>query len=777
MNTKKLFDKNIIATLLLICFICAVFIFASVRVTHLTTVACFDTLDEATAQVAVSIRTRVETDREQLDVIADLLSQHEEQDSETIKFHLSSYHQRGTLSAVGLLLPDSRLILGAGEENIFENVLDYNTELAKVPYISGVVTVPDGSEEKVIYQAVPMKKDGQTIGILYGFVNLAEFADSFTVTAFDGKAQVYVADGNTGDFLVDTWHKKLGNIFDGDILNRKVKPGYDFYEMKMDFVAGRSGHIAFWSNSAGEYFYSYYMPVGVDRWMVQLTVPESIVFARAIQIRNMLYLVAGLEILAFAAYFLWVLSRVRKDTAQKNQRLAQSLYMYDVQQALFDAHKAPSLFTIALRKVSDMLTADTSFFLSLEGSDIKDAFFSSDAEQPSFFDQNTLNRHFLPVFQRLTSGQSLLLYPEEIEMFLDEQDRAELIRLQITNLMLVPVLNSSQELVGILGCINMKQHWPDSTLLECVSSNFLMALSNMVFYRQIERMSIIDALTGLRNRNCYESSLAGYTEKTVESLGCLYIDANGLHELNNTLGHAAGDAMLVSIGDCLRSLFPPQDCYRIGGDEFAVFCTNCSKEELTQRIDRLNEDIVSLGYHISIGEAWLSEALDVKDMVATAEKNMYEAKRLYYQQAGDLSKARLMNQKLEHILLEKKDSDAFLDIISSRFMGTYIVDMKADWVRAIYKPSYFSEILEENHYRFMPSIQAYGHAYVADDDQEGFLDVLNYDRIRRQLQSQHEIKYNYRKKDGKKLVLRIYPSRDYGPDNAEAILLFEEASD
>ena len=63
---------------------------------------------------------------------------------------------------------------------------------------------------------------------------------------------------------------------------------------------------------------------------------------------------------------------------------------------------------------------------------------------------------------------------------------------------------------------------------------------------------------------------------------------------------------------------------------------------------------------------------------------MFEAKRLYYQKEGKISKARIMNQKLE-----KKDADVFLDIISARFMGVYVVDMKNNHARAIYKPSYF----------------------------------------------------------------------------------------
>lgn len=228
-----------------------------------------------------------------------------------------------------------------------------------------------------------MEKDGQTTGILYGFVNLADFSDSISTIAYDGNVQIYVADGETGDFLVDTWHDELGNIYDADIWDRKVKSGYDFHEMKMDFAEGKSGHIAFWSNTAGEYFYSCYMPVGIDRWMIQITVLESVAFAKTIQVRKVMILVAALEILTFAIYFIWILSQARNDANKKNQQLAQVFYMYDVQQTLFDAHKDPVMFNTALQKVSTMLTANTSFFLTLEGSEIKEVFFSS----PSDMDQ------------------------------------------------------------------------------------------------------------------------------------------------------------------------------------------------------------------------------------------------------------------------------------------------------------------------------------------------------------------------------------------------------
>ncbi|MGN1097326.1 MAG: cache domain-containing protein, partial [Clostridia bacterium] len=453
MKVKKLFEKNIIATLLLCCFIFAIFSFTAYQVNRLESDACFETLREATAQAADSLRTRVETDKKQLSIVANILSRKEEWDSDIINRYLSSLRKYETFSAVGLLLPDNRLVMDNGEENTLENVFDYSSELSKIPYVSGVVNMPDGSGEKAFYQAIPVERNGKIAGILYGYTNLADFGHSITLTAFDGKAQIYVADGESGDFLVDTWHEKLGNIWDGDIMNRKVKPGYDYAGMKKDFVEGKSGHIAFLSKTAGEYFYSYYMPVGVNGWMVQLTVPESVVFAEAIYIRRMMYIVAGVEVVLLAVYFLWVLTRVRRETARKNRQLAQSLYMYDVQQTLFDAHKNPNLFTSALRKVSEMLTADRVFFAMVENDNVTEVYTSSGLNTETPADKDKMNQALSQTFLHMEEGQSILLYPEDIRAMKDEKDREELAGRNITNLIMTPVVNSYGKLVGILGGI------------------------------------------------------------------------------------------------------------------------------------------------------------------------------------------------------------------------------------------------------------------------------------------------------------------------------------
>ena len=60
-------------------------------------------------------------------------------------------------------------------------------------------------------------------------------------------------------------------------------------------------------------------------------------------------------------------------------------------------------------------------------------------------------------------------------------------------------------------------------------------------------------------------------QRTISPAICVYIDANGLHELNNERGHEAGDLMLRFVADSLMEQFPRGSLYRVGGDEFVVF--------------------------------------------------------------------------------------------------------------------------------------------------------------------------------------------------------------
>ena len=133
-----------------------------------------------------------------------------------------------------------------------------------------------------------------------------------------------------------------------------------------------------------------------------------------------------------------------------------------------------------------------------------------------------------------------------------------------------------------------------------------------------------------------------------------------------------------------------------------------------------------------------------------------------------------MNVKLERILLEKKDADYFLSIISSYFMGVYIVNLGSDEVRTIYKPPYFASMLEKSGNRFSVALQMYCSAFISAQDSEAFAEILDYDRMEQQLAQRRNLKYHYRKRDGTEVVLRICRSPEYSETLRETFWLFEE---
>ena len=150
---------------------------------------------------------------------------------------------------------------------------------------------------------------------------------------------------------------------------------------------------------------------------------------------------------------------------------------------------------------------------------------------------------------------------------------------------------------------------------------------------RLRLMSETDQLTGLNNRNCYEMRFPRYASMYRESICCIYSDANGLHELNNTMGHKAGDEMLRFIGNALCEKFGKNDVYRIGGDEFVVFVMDVPEKEILARLSDLKQLINGQGYRLAVGYTIRSEKnADMDQLMKTAESMMYRDKSEFYKE-------------------------------------------------------------------------------------------------------------------------------------------------
>ncbi|MGN1403061.1 MAG: diguanylate cyclase domain-containing protein [Ruminococcus sp.] len=774
MKKKISIRWNILTVLIIALILATCFIAATLQVNQITTKSCYRTLNDTANQFASDIRSEIRNDQEELEILAKILTTHNNITGTEATEHLEAFQRQSSFAALAILLPDQS-IRCTDERNMNLN-LDFRTESIKAPYVSGICTAVGEPDEKYFYVTVPVVQDNILSGILYGFLDLDTFASKFTINAFEGQCDLYIIDGATGDFLMDTLHDDLGNISDPDMNIQDVKQGYDYEDMKNHITQGKAGYFAFRSDTYGEYLYTRYNPVGINHWMVQVTVPESAVFSNARKIRSVIYILAAIYIVAFLLYFIWTLLRNRKEALRKERQLSQSLYMYNVQQALYDAPKKPELIPNALHIVADILTAEATILTVLLDAG-ETELYSWHGEEGAMSEDDLkglLLRDAPPrMWESLHNGKTLMFYPKDLSRLAKDEQEALALH-HIRNMILVPVRDTENRLMAILASLNMQSVWSDGDLLECVAGNFLLALQNMNSYQLIQRMGTIDAVTGLKNRNSYQLALKSYASIKDESLCCIYADANGLHELNNHLGHAAGDAMLRYIGDTLRELFGSNDAYRIGGDEFVVFCHHCSEEEIESKLALLHEKMQEKDYHISVGTSWLHTAVHMDHLIADAECKMYEAKRLYYQKKGNISKAREMNRKLEKILLEKKDADNFIRIISAYFMGVYVVDLNTDFTRCIYRPQHFMEKLEKSGNRFRSAMQLYIVKHVRPDDKEGLQEFLNYEKIDQMLREGKEPEHTYHKPNGMKVRVRVYPAEQYSEGEKETFWLFEE---
>ncbi len=162
--------------------------------------------------------------------------------------------------------------------------------------------------------------------------------------------------------------------------------------------------------------------------------------------------------------------------------------------------------------------------------------------------------------------------------------------------------------------------------------------------RKTRQLSETDLLTGVRNRNSFETGRGGYAERCRESLTCVFVDVNGLHELNDTQGHEAGDVMLQTVARAVSDAFGAADTFRIGGDEFVVFSTDVPLTGTRERIGAVLRDVAAMGYSVSVGVSRQEKAaLDVDELVKDAERNMYREKKRYYEQSGHDRRQRVLD--------------------------------------------------------------------------------------------------------------------------------------
>jgi diguanylate cyclase (GGDEF)-like protein len=158
---------------------------------------------------------------------------------------------------------------------------------------------------------------------------------------------------------------------------------------------------------------------------------------------------------------------------------------------------------------------------------------------------------------------------------------------------------------------------------------------------RLREMALIDELTGLHNRRGFlllAEKQIQIARRTGRPDLLLFADLDGMKEINDRLGHDAGDAALRRVAAVLRDSFRTSDIVaRYGGDEFLVLCPNTGPEAATAILEGLSQHIedanagaaVPWRLSLSVGTAAFdpggSKTLD--ELIREADAAMYAAKQ------------------------------------------------------------------------------------------------------------------------------------------------------
>lgn len=148
----------------------------------------------------------------------------------------------------------------------------------------------------------------------------------------------------------------------------------------------------------------------------------------------------------------------------------------------------------------------------------------------------------------------------------------------------------------------------------------------------LQRMSYEDTLTGLYNRNRFNQLLQAEPADRCR-LGVACFDLNGLKEINDRLGHSAGDLLICRAASQIRQFFEGR-AYRTGGDEFVVVDEAMDKNAFQAAVRSVEEGMDAAGISHSAGFSWRCSQCSVREQFDEADHMMYEAKRHFYSVQG-----------------------------------------------------------------------------------------------------------------------------------------------
>jgi diguanylate cyclase (GGDEF)-like protein len=255
------------------------------------------------------------------------------------------------------------------------------------------------------------------------------------------------------------------------------------------------------------------------------------------------------------------------------------------------------------------------------------------------------------------------------------------------NIVLFP-LKSRNQLMGYMWVLNFDKERATKIKETLEVTTFIVGseIGNYFLLDRLRMLSSKDLLTGVMNRNemnNYVDRLCNSDESKKTSVGVIFADLNGLKAINDLEGHNAGDLLLKNASNALRDVFDEDVIFRAGGDEFAIIISGITAEELDKKIEEVRKACEKYRNVIfALGGSVEDDSRNVRMALRRADENMYEDKRLFYEQNPD----RINENRIGH----SADSD-----VDEKFRErNFFQEMNYDQMTGLPSMTYFFRLAE-----------------------------------------------------------------------------------
>lgn len=742
-DRKKQNRANIIYTIIASILICSVFIGMVDYLYSKTQEIAYENLHVQTKQIKDDIILQLTSDRENLETMANFASKLYA-DGSSYNLLFDSFKPIGMIENIGILNPDNTLTTRNGTTDL-NGAISFEKEKKKGIYISGKTDDLTKSDYKLMRSAVPIVSNGETVGILYGAIKPEKLAARYQEKIDELDAQLFVYQQGTGDIIIDTVQNKYPNI--SYLKDRKYNKGYSFEE----FISSEKGYTSFESAFRDENLHLHYSTIDEFGWMIAMGRYDSQVFAVTHALFKV-FLMVFLMILGIIILYILII------LANGNKLNSVVECASNVRKELLETMNGENNIKDALIELCKFARSRSAIFFNTDGE-----FFhyvspqyegvKLPEEARSHF-KAELFHYALKQHERNGKAVNVLCVKTNRHLNKTNPKFYDFLKLHdIKEVSFSSTINKSNH-ITILAAINPKNGDKVRLLAEKVSACFSMALLSKNHLNKTQIAATTDSLTGALNRVAYKKDVAVFDEEKPTKFNCVYIDVNELHLCNNKYGHAAGDEMLVYIANTLKEVFCDCKIYRMGGDEFLVFCQNYEHEEIKKAVEVVFDRLKPRNYHIAVGLSYREQNFNTEDMVKEAEVRMYEAKAKYYQN----KEIDIVNSasKKEYLQVQTGilEIDTMLSVLNEKYNGIYRVSLATDRARHILMPAYLKYDL--NNERYSKVFSKYIEDSVEPDYHRAIMSFLNYDALKQQIMEGKVPKITYKKKGGELVSLSVY---------------------